>query len=195
MGQPAVPLTWHAVSVTDAATSVGGDPHVGGGVLLVESRQRGDARAVSVPHQAAAVSSARRAVLRDVLTKVDPTIVHETAVVVSELLGNAIRHARPVEDGRVLLRWQVRGGVVDVEVTDGGSGHEVRPLRPTAMSVHGRGPADRAAPRARVGRGRGRPGQPHRVGLPRRPVEATPEAPRSPRPHPLARSQLVSRDG
>ena len=140
MGQPAVPLTWHAASVTDAATSVGGEPHgVGGGVLLVESRQRGDARAVSVPHQAAAVSSARRAVLRDVLTKVDPTIVHETAVVVSELLGNAIRHARPVEDGRVLLRWQVRGGVVDVEVTDGGSGHEVRPLRPTEMSVHGRG--------------------------------------------------------
>ena len=63
----------------------------------------------------------------------------ETAVVVSELLGNAVRHAQPLDDGRLLLRWQVRGGVVDVEVTDGGSRHEVRPLRPTEMSVHGRG--------------------------------------------------------
>ena len=42
-------------------------------------------------------------------------------MVASELLGNAIRHASPLEDGRVRLRWQVRGGVVDLEVTDGGS--------------------------------------------------------------------------
>ncbi len=106
---------------------------------LVESRQRGDARALTVPHRAAAVSSARRAVLRDVVSRADPTVVHETAVVVSELLGNAVRHAQPLDDGRLLLRWQVRGGVVDVEVTDGGSSSQPRPLRPTAMSTHGRG--------------------------------------------------------
>ncbi len=141
MGQAAVPLTWGGVTNElgdrDAPTEPGRDG--AGGVTLVESRQRGDARAIAVPHRAAAVASARRAVLEDVLSKVDATIVHETAVVVSELLGNAIRHAAALDDGRVLLRWQVRGGVVDVEVTDGGSGHEVRALRPPPMSVHGRG--------------------------------------------------------
>lgn len=106
---------------------------------LVESRQRGDARALAVPHRAAAVPSARRAVLRDVVSRADATVVHETAVVVSELLGNAVRHAQPLDDGRLLLRWQVRGGVVDVEVTDGGSSSRPRPLRPTEMSTHGRG--------------------------------------------------------
>lgn len=141
MGQPAVPLTWGGVYALDDGSAL--DSLVGGAgegeCALVESRQRGDARAIAVPHRASAVSSARRAVLTDVVTKVDATIVHETAVVVSELLGNAIRHASALDDGRVLLRWQVRGGVVDVEVTDGGSGHEVRALRPTAMSEHGRG--------------------------------------------------------
>jgi anti-sigma regulatory factor (Ser/Thr protein kinase) len=137
MGQPAVRLTWHGT--TDALDDGSDGPRARGGTTLVESRQRGDARAIAVPHLPAAVSSARRAVLRDILPRVDATVVHETAVVVSELLGNAVRHARPLEDGRVLLRWQVRGGVVDVEVTDGGSRHEVRPLRPTEMSESGRG--------------------------------------------------------
>lgn len=108
-------------------------------VGLVEARQRGDARAVSVPHRPAAVSAARRAVLRDIVTKLDPTLVHEVAVVVSELLGNAVRHAHPLADGRLLLRWQVRSGVLDLEVTDGGSPSAVRPLRPTTLSTHGRG--------------------------------------------------------
>ncbi len=104
-----------------------------------EPRQRLQARAISVPHQAAGVSSARRAILTDVVRKLDATVVHEAAVVVSELLGNAIRHARPLEDGRVLLRWQVRSGVIDLEVTDGGARTEVRPANPTDTSVNGRG--------------------------------------------------------
>lgn len=106
---------------------------------LVESPQRGDARALSVPHRAAGVPAARRALLKDIVPLLDAVVVHETAVVVSELLGNSIRHARPLDDGRVLLRWQVRGGVVDLEVTDGGSRTPIRPLRPTVLSTHGRG--------------------------------------------------------
>lgn len=108
-------------------------------VHLVEARQRGDARGVAVPHEPAAVPAARRAVLQDVSTKLDPSLVHETAMVVSELLANAVRHARPLEDGRVLLRWQVRAGVLDVEVTDGGSLGVIRAQRPTVLSTGGRG--------------------------------------------------------
>lgn len=108
-------------------------------VGLVEARQRGDARGMSVPHLPVAVPAARRTVVRDVVTKLDAPLTHEAAVVVSELLGNAVRHARPLEDGRVLLRWQVRAGVLDIEVTDGGSGGVVRAQRPAAMSINGRG--------------------------------------------------------
>ena len=108
-------------------------------VDLVEARQRGDARGVCVPHLPVAVPVARRTVLADIAGKLDPSLMHETAMVVSELLGNAVRHARPLDDGRVLLRWQVRGGVLDVEVTDGGSRGAIRAQRPTVLSTGGRG--------------------------------------------------------
>ena len=106
---------------------------------LVDARQRGDARAVAVAHRPGAVPAARRALSSDIAVRVDPDLAHEVSVVASELLGNAVRHARPDETGRVLLRWQVRGEVVDVEVTDGGSSAEVRPQRPAPLATSGRG--------------------------------------------------------
>lgn len=108
-------------------------------VPLLDTPQRGDARAVQVPHRAAGVPVARRAFLEDVAARIDNDTASEAAVVVSELLGNAVRHAAAMEDGVMLLRWQVRGGVVDVEVTDGGARTRVRPLRPATLSTHGRG--------------------------------------------------------
>jgi serine/threonine-protein kinase RsbW len=105
---------------------------------LVDLPQRGDARGIRVLHRASAVPLARRAFLADVVERVEATLCSEAAVVVSELLGNAIRHAGSV-DGSIFLRWQVRGGTVDVEVTDGGARAQVRPLRPTTYSTGGRG--------------------------------------------------------
>lgn len=106
---------------------------------LLEAPQRGDARAVQVPHRAAGVPAARRAFLQDVAARLDNEIASDAAVVVSELLGNAVRHADPLHPGAVFLRWQVRGEVVDVEVTDGGARTTVRALRPATLSTHGRG--------------------------------------------------------
>ena len=106
---------------------------------VLDSRQRGDARAVAVAHRPGAVPVARRTITADVSSRVDADLAHEVSVVASELLGNALRHARPDDSGRVLLRWQVRGEVVDVEVTDGGSPQEVRPQRPGPMATSGRG--------------------------------------------------------
>lgn len=106
---------------------------------LAESPQRGDARAVRVPHRAAGVPVARRAFLSDVAARLDRGVASEAGIVVSELLGNAVRHADALDDGQVQLRWQVRGDVVDVEVTDGGARTTVRPLRPATMSTQGRG--------------------------------------------------------
>ncbi len=106
---------------------------------FVELRQRGDARAIALPHHPRAVAAARRILMEDIDSQLDDVFVHESAVIASELLANSIKHARPLDDHRVMLRWQVRGGVLDLEVTDGGSPGEVRPQRPAPLAPHGRG--------------------------------------------------------
>lgn len=106
---------------------------------LLDSPQRGDAKAVRVPHRAAGVPVARRAFLHDVAARLDNDTASDAAIVVSELLGNTVRHADSLDADGVLLRWQVRGDVVDVEVTDGGARTSVRPLRPATLATDGRG--------------------------------------------------------
>lgn len=113
------------------------------GVALEPTNERGEARGLRVRHHPSSVPLARRAVLQDIQHDVDATTQHEAEIVVSELLGNAIRHATPADTG-IRLRWQVRGETVDIEVTDGGPRNPerdrgVRPLRPTPVSTHGRG--------------------------------------------------------
>lgn len=74
-----------------------------------------------VQHDPASVSGARHALVADL--RRDPVttgVADEAAVVASELLGNAVRHAQPLDDGGVLLRWHVRPGEVEIEVVDGG---------------------------------------------------------------------------
>lgn len=111
--------------------------------MLVDAPVRGRARAVRVQHGPAAVPVARRTFVDDVSRRLDgdaaDDIVSEAEVVVSELLGNAVRHARALDDGVVLMRWQVRGEVVDVEVTDGGGPATVTPARPSPFAASGRG--------------------------------------------------------
>ena len=90
-------------------------------------------------HDAAAVSGARRALVADLRSDPATTVVaDEAAVVASELLGNAVRHAVPLDEGDVLLRWHVRPGEVEIEVVDGGGGApQSRDV--DAMATGGRG--------------------------------------------------------
>lgn len=108
-------------------------------VDMVEMRQRGDARAVSVPHHAISVPAVRRMMADSLANELDEELVHEASVIATELLANAVQHARPRDDGRMVIRWQVRAGVLDLEVTDGGSCGEVRPRRPAMLASSGRG--------------------------------------------------------
>jgi serine/threonine-protein kinase RsbW len=111
--------------------------------LVVEAPIRGVGRAVRLEHRPPAVPVARRTFAADVSTKLGDEatelLISEASVVVSELLGNAVRHAGALDDGTVLLRWQVRDGVVDIEVTDGGGESDVRPARLSSLATHGRG--------------------------------------------------------
>jgi anti-sigma regulatory factor (Ser/Thr protein kinase) len=91
-------------------------------------------------HSPAAVSSARRQVRGDLAALGLPDAVRDDVeMVLSELLGNSVRHARPVAGGVVLLYWQVNADEVMVRVTDGGGGRGVEPRQPDPMAVSGRG--------------------------------------------------------
>jgi len=91
-------------------------------------------------HSPVAVSSARRQVCRDLAALGTPDAVRDDVeVVVSELLGNSVRHARPIAGGLVLLYWQVNSDEIMVRVTDGGGGRGVEPRPPDPLAVSGRG--------------------------------------------------------
>jgi hypothetical protein len=66
-------------------------------------------------------------------------VVDEAGIVVSELLGNAMKHAVALPDGRVRVHWQVKSGVVELDVTDGGGGAAPRPQQPADYATAGRG--------------------------------------------------------
>lgn len=93
-----------------------------------------------LPHRADSVGKARHRVKSEMVDGgLSGQTVDETVMVVSELLTNAIRYARAIAGGVVVLRWRVRDGQVEVEVTDGGSGRvvETRPASNTAVSGRG----------------------------------------------------------
>ncbi len=93
-----------------------------------------------LPCAAASVPEARRRITADLeAAGVFDRAVCDAALVVSELLGNAIRHARPLPGARLRLTWIVAGGAVEVAVSDGGSRSLPRAGQPPAWSLGGRG--------------------------------------------------------
>lgn len=78
------------------------------------------------------LASVRDAVARDLARDgVAPDIVHDARLVASELLTNAMRHARLLPDHTIRLRWMSSPDSVEIEATDGGSATTARvePLR------------------------------------------------------------------
>jgi len=93
-----------------------------------------------VPWRAASVALVRKAVVDDLATReVSPAVIDEAEIVISELVSNAIRHARPLADGNLRVHWKVKAGVVEVEVTDGGGDSTPRPAPRTIWAPSGRG--------------------------------------------------------
>ena len=115
------------------------DPHVRS--VSTSAGRAGDAsRTIRVAWRAASVAHVRRALVEDLETRdVPPDVVDEAEIVVSELVSNAIRHARPLADGNLRVHWKVKAGVVEVEVTDGGGDSTPRPAPRTIWAPSGRG--------------------------------------------------------
>jgi serine/threonine-protein kinase RsbW len=101
----------------------------------------GDAsRTVRVPWRATSVAQVRKALVDDLESRdVAPAVIDEAEIVASELVSNAIRHARPLADGNLRVHWKVKAGVVEVEVTDGGGDSTPRPAPRTIWAPSGRG--------------------------------------------------------
>jgi len=97
-------------------------------------------RVVHLPCAPASVALARRA-LSDELRAVGvfDNAVSDAAVVVSELLSNAILHAYPLPGERLQVAWAVDGSSVEVAVSDGGSATVPHAGHPSPSSISGRG--------------------------------------------------------
>lgn len=95
---------------------------------------------VRPPHEPASVGRIRREIVADLQTRDLPDeLVDEAELVASELVTNALRHARPLSDGTIRVRWKIRGEVVEVEVTDAGGETVPHPAPRTVWLSSGRG--------------------------------------------------------
>lgn len=93
-----------------------------------------------LPHRAESVRIARRT-LRESMVRMNlpDEFSDDAEVVISELLGNAVRHARAIAGGVVVMGWQLRNARLHLRVTDGGSGRTVEARKASLTAVSGRG--------------------------------------------------------
>lgn len=93
-----------------------------------------------LPHTASSVGVARRQIRHDLAAQgLHRELLDDVEVVVSELLGNAVRHARALAGGALLVGWHSDGREIEVEVTDGGSPGRVQPRGVALLEESGRG--------------------------------------------------------
>lgn len=74
-----------------------------------------------LPHSPVSAAIARQRLCSLLAAQsVSPDVLDDVALVVSELVGNAVRHAKGLPAGGLHVDWEIRPGVVEVAVTDGG---------------------------------------------------------------------------
>jgi anti-sigma regulatory factor (Ser/Thr protein kinase) len=84
-----------------------------------------------VPHSPPSASAVRHRFVDELRARgVPPMVVDDAALVLSELVGNAIRHGAPLPSGGIRVGWTVSADIIRVEVADGGRG----PLRHEASA-------------------------------------------------------------
>jgi anti-sigma regulatory factor (Ser/Thr protein kinase) len=70
-----------------------------------------------------------------------PEAIEDARIIISELVANAVRHARPLTDGSVLVAWTLEGDGIQVSVTDGGATTRPRNVHAAPTALAGRGMA------------------------------------------------------
>lgn len=76
-----------------------------------------------VPYAPASAAVVRHQLIAELVALHAPgTLVDDAAVVVSELVGNAVRHGMALPGDSLIARWHVAADGLRVEVVDGGTG-------------------------------------------------------------------------
>lgn len=137
------------------------------GVSLMVAQEVPTSSTMALPHGPTGVGRARRAMRRELAAQdVPETVVDDAVLILSELISNSCRHARPlgdpdgegamapgalrggVRDGRtgpagdagIRAGWTVGAdGLLRIEVTDGGGPTRPRPSSPSLTAHGGRG--------------------------------------------------------
>jgi anti-sigma regulatory factor (Ser/Thr protein kinase) len=95
---------------------------------------------LSLPFEVASVPRARRRLAMELRrAHVPADRVDDALLVLSELLGNALRHARPLDSGHLKLSWKAGPEGLEIAVTDGGGPTNPRELHPPVSALGGRG--------------------------------------------------------
>ncbi len=99
-----------------------------------------EASVLLLPFAASSVGVARRRLVSDLMTAgIYDSAVCDVALVISELLSNALRHAAPLPGSQIRVAWRIDEESVQVSVSDGG-GMTVPELgEPTPGATGGRG--------------------------------------------------------
>jgi len=95
---------------------------------------------LQLPFTASSVGVARRHLVSDLIEAgVRASAVTDAALVISELLSNALQHARPLPGPGIRVAWELDTGSVRVSVSDGGGSTRPEPGEPTPTTTGGRG--------------------------------------------------------
>jgi serine/threonine-protein kinase RsbW len=97
---------------------------------------------IRLPFAASSVAVARQR-LRDWMVDNHSSgeAIEDARVIISELVANAVRHARPLSDGQIIVTWMLGDSCVELAVTDGGSSTAPRNVHAPATATAGRGMA------------------------------------------------------
>lgn len=97
---------------------------------------------LDLPYEPASAALARRTIVHVLRARGAPSdCCEDAALIVSELVGNAIRHGRPRSHDVLTVGWQLTDGRLHIEVTDGGGERQpaVRRTPPGVVRASGRG--------------------------------------------------------
>lgn len=97
-------------------------------------------REVMVDHAPSSAAVARRELGRDLARRgLRPELVQDATLLVSELIGNAVRYGRPLPGGVLRIAWTVEPDCVLLKVTDAGGAGVPRSREAGPSDVRGRG--------------------------------------------------------
>ena len=97
-------------------------------------------RVVLLPYTAASVGAARRRIVTDLISAgIFESVVADAAIVISELMSNALRHAKPLPGAVIRVGWLLTSDHVELEVSDGGGPTVPALSDPEQSATSGRG--------------------------------------------------------